>query len=288
MIEITIRRDGAPSQTVRLDDGAHGIGRHDSNPVHLDDAEVSRKHARLLIDGDTVIIEDLGSNNGTLVGGEEVTRTVLAAGVEAEITPFFLSWRDPAAAAPAMVVLEGNQKGQRFPLVDEALSIGRGEDQDIALDDQGASRSHAILVKNDGQWMIRDTGSANGLFINERESRDAILHSGDTVQIGNTVLRFEDPNAPAPAADGFDPEEAAPTEVYTDIAEDMPTDVQTRGSDAETALAMPSAPEPVMPPPVAEAAPADPGNMGLVALVISVIAVVLVLVGLLAMAGSPA
>lgn len=287
MIEITIRREGAPRQTLRLGDGAHGIGRHESNAIQLDDAEVSRKHARLLVDGDTVIIEDLGSNNGTLLKGEEVTRAILSAGDEAEITPFFLSWRDPVKDAPFLAVLEGKQTGQRFPLVDEALSLGRGEDQDITLDDQGASRSHAILVKNDGQWMIRDTGSANGLFLNDRETRDAILHPGDRLQIGNTVLRFEDPSAPPPSSEGFDPEEVAPTDVYTDIAEDMPTDVQTRGSDVETALAMPSAPEADMPPPVQPVQAADPGNTGLIALVVAVILIVLVLFAILvAVSGS--
>ncbi len=50
------------------------IGRAPDNDLALDDIQVSRYHARLIRQGDTLIIEDLGSTNGTLVSGRRITR----------------------------------------------------------------------------------------------------------------------------------------------------------------------------------------------------------------------
>jgi DNA-binding winged helix-turn-helix (wHTH) protein len=48
------------------------IGRDPACEVWIDSGEVSRRHARLRIDGSTVVIEDLGSKNGTLVAGRRI------------------------------------------------------------------------------------------------------------------------------------------------------------------------------------------------------------------------
>ena len=49
------------------------IGRAQDNDVVLDDPQVSRYHAHLMRHGDEIIIEDLGSTNGTLVNGRRIT-----------------------------------------------------------------------------------------------------------------------------------------------------------------------------------------------------------------------
>lgn len=62
---------------VALRDGEYVIGRDAGSDVCLEDASVSRSHARLLIDGATVRLEDLGSKNGTKVGEESVRGSVV-------------------------------------------------------------------------------------------------------------------------------------------------------------------------------------------------------------------
>lgn len=56
------------------------IGRIDSNHVVLTDPDVSRVHARILLEPDGVVIEDCGSSEGTLVNGDPIDRAVLRDG----------------------------------------------------------------------------------------------------------------------------------------------------------------------------------------------------------------
>lgn len=52
------------------------IGRDTSNRISINDAEVSRKHARLVWQGEFYLLEDLGSTNGTFVNGQRLTGSV--------------------------------------------------------------------------------------------------------------------------------------------------------------------------------------------------------------------
>jgi hypothetical protein len=52
-----------------LSDGAL-LGRGDSADIRLEDAFASTRHARLVAEGDVIVLEDLGSTNGTYLNGE--------------------------------------------------------------------------------------------------------------------------------------------------------------------------------------------------------------------------
>jgi DNA-binding winged helix-turn-helix (wHTH) protein len=53
--------------------GAHVIGRDPDVEIRLDASTVSRRHARIVVTADAAMLEDFGSKNGTLRGGERVT-----------------------------------------------------------------------------------------------------------------------------------------------------------------------------------------------------------------------
>jgi transcriptional regulator with PAS, ATPase and Fis domain len=55
------------------------LGRAESAEIRIDHASVSRKHARLILDGPTILIEDLGSANGTWVDGTRIPANVKVA-----------------------------------------------------------------------------------------------------------------------------------------------------------------------------------------------------------------
>jgi DNA-binding winged helix-turn-helix (wHTH) protein len=77
-----------------LPDGQHIVGREPGSEVWLDSPKVSRRHAKILVAGSRVIIEDLGSKNGTLVGKTRIdAAAVLTGGDQLRIGPFTLTVR---------------------------------------------------------------------------------------------------------------------------------------------------------------------------------------------------
>lgn len=56
--------------------GENILGREPEDGINLDSPTVSRRHARISISGTDAAIEDLGSKNGTFVGGEPITTAV--------------------------------------------------------------------------------------------------------------------------------------------------------------------------------------------------------------------
>jgi DNA-binding winged helix-turn-helix (wHTH) protein len=59
-----------------LTPGAHVIGRDPDAEIRLDGSTVSRRHARVIVNADRVVLEDSGSKNGTFRGAERVTDPV--------------------------------------------------------------------------------------------------------------------------------------------------------------------------------------------------------------------
>jgi predicted component of type VI protein secretion system len=63
------------------------IGRREDCDLRIPLGEVSRKHCRMIKDGDTVRLEDLGSSNGTFHNGQRVQEAVLAPGDNVQVGP---------------------------------------------------------------------------------------------------------------------------------------------------------------------------------------------------------
>jgi len=74
---------------VALRDGNQIAGRDRAAEIWLDSPRVSRRHARFVVDDQRVTVEDLGSKNGTFVGGQRIVeRTMLKPGDQVRIGPF--------------------------------------------------------------------------------------------------------------------------------------------------------------------------------------------------------
>lgn len=83
-----------------------------------------------------------------------------------------------------LVVVRVPNLGARFLLNAEKVSVGRKPKCDIFLDDVTVSRKHAIFVREDTGYVMRDAGSLNGTYVNRERVDSAQLKTGDIVQIG--------------------------------------------------------------------------------------------------------
>jgi pSer/pThr/pTyr-binding forkhead associated (FHA) protein len=89
-----------------------------------------------------------------------------------------------------LVVLRGPNTGARFLLDDEQVMSGRHPDSDIFLDDVTVSRKHALFRRSEGGYRVQDVGSLNGTYVNRDLVDEAMLSTGDEVQIGKFRLVY--------------------------------------------------------------------------------------------------
>ena len=71
--QLVMRSGPTPGAVFPLEGDQLTVGRDANNAVAINDAEVSRRHARLNFQGGKYVIEDLGSTNGTFVNGQRLT-----------------------------------------------------------------------------------------------------------------------------------------------------------------------------------------------------------------------
>jgi pilus assembly protein CpaF len=77
--KLSIRQGPRPNLVFELDKSSYMIGREAGNDIVIEDPQVSRRHAQLTRQGNSYLIEDIGSTNGTYVNGKRVTAPTLLA-----------------------------------------------------------------------------------------------------------------------------------------------------------------------------------------------------------------
>lgn len=81
--------------------------------------------------------------------------------------------------------------GDRFPLHDAVVTVGRHPDCNLVLADPNVSRNHAEIRPQGDRYAVVDLGSTNGTRINGVRVDTQVLQDGDEVSFGNTRMRFE-------------------------------------------------------------------------------------------------
>lgn len=92
-----------------------------------------------------------------------------------------------------LVVRSGPRAGKQLGLsVSARNSVGRDAARcDLVLDDPAASREHARVQWEHGQFVLYDLASANGTFVNNQRIQRQPLMDGDVIRIGDTTLVFK-------------------------------------------------------------------------------------------------
>ena len=87
---LSLLNDEVKSSSWMLTNGIHKIGRLANKEIILDDITVSRNHAFISVDDETVIISDENSTNGIFVNGELTDESILLSGYRIQIGKFNL------------------------------------------------------------------------------------------------------------------------------------------------------------------------------------------------------
>ena len=95
------------------------------------------------------------------------------------------------ARGTAILVLRGGEdEGNHFVLSAPVTNIGRHADSDIALDDITVSRRHCEISHEGSRFVVRDVGSLNGTYVNQKRVDSVELLQGDELQIGKFHVVF--------------------------------------------------------------------------------------------------
>lgn len=74
----------------------------------------------------------------------------------------------------------------------KTISVGRDSSNDIVVDNKIVSRHHAhFTINSQGQVEIKDLGSPNGTYVNDKKTTGCILEPGDVVKLGNVVFDWQ-------------------------------------------------------------------------------------------------
>ena len=227
----------APDErAIEFDDGVGQIriGRRADLELSLPFSPLSGVHARLVragakegADGQQDdggwLLEDLGSTNGTFVGGERLkpgVKRLVTAGTQialaqvklifdgevpgSDATATYVSRQvsdkfspgPMGGTAPFLAVVTGVKGGEtfRFAQRNHHYVIGRDKGCDFRIKDDQASREHATFTWRDQGVEVADLGSSNGVLVNGDPALGPTrLYDGDLVQVADVKMRFFNP-----------------------------------------------------------------------------------------------
>ncbi len=95
-----------------------------------------------------------------------------------------------------LLILAGALQGASFDLLGEQITVGRGEDNHICIDEHTMSRHHAVLARDGVGYKLRDLQSTNGTRVNGQTITESMLRHGNRVAFGDLELRYDAPAAP--------------------------------------------------------------------------------------------
>ena len=202
MPRLIVSMDGAVVKELTLTKARTTLGRRPYNDIVFDNLAVSGEHALLIVEGQDVSIEDLGSTNGTRVNGETVRQRVLQGADVVTIGKYSLSFvvdspsapsladdpddagSDPQEPRPALIkVTSGRAAGREMALTKAVTTLGKPGITVAAI----TRRPNGFVLHHvEGS----DRATVNGAPI----EADAVpLRHGDTIVLAGTTMQFLQP-----------------------------------------------------------------------------------------------
>jgi len=193
-------------------------------------------------------------------------------------TPVPVTAPAPAARKPLAVLEitnEGPTKGKKFEIFSPLTNVGRGPHNDVAINDESVSDSHAKILKREGAWWIVDQGSTNGTYVGGRRVQGEQQVAGaPDVRFGGIKMIFRPAGV---AAEDEGKGTRAIAAFHVDAARKMPvpprsTAASARQSRSTAASPTPLSEEPTVPTPTVGKQVAKKGCMTIVAFFVALTA----------------
>ena len=183
------------------------LGRDEGNTIRLTERNVSRRHMRIIRQGEGLVAEDR-SRYGSMLNGRRFTgrvnlsngdvlvvgdyRISIESAVELPTTPP----RPPQAGfvdvgVPRLMGRSDDLLGATWQLQGRCV-IGAGPHAHLRLPGPGVLQKHAELAPSPEGWRIRVVDPASTIRVNGRVERDRLLQRGDLITIGRAELLYID------------------------------------------------------------------------------------------------
>ncbi len=85
---------------------------------------------------------------------------------------------------PRLIVRDASGSEREVEIARTPFTLGRHSDNDLVLHDNRISRSHARIVQGEEGYLLEDTGSKHGTFVNGKRVSSRALASGDQINLG--------------------------------------------------------------------------------------------------------
>lgn len=182
----------------------YSIGSAADNQLIINDKSVDALHAKLFTEDDKYVLKDNNSSTGCFVNGQRVTQKEILPGDIVRLGGTEIIVLDPRRlqedsatnSAPWRLVSDGSWlAGKTFIIPPErSVIIGRTEQCDITIPGTHLSRRHTELCIQGSKLFIKDLGSSNGTFLNDKSITEAFAENGDRLRIDVYTFRLVSPD----------------------------------------------------------------------------------------------
>jgi pSer/pThr/pTyr-binding forkhead associated (FHA) protein len=226
MVELVLTFERKPVNTFYIDKDIILIGRDPTCDLRIDNAGVSRHHARIEKAGDTYTLIDLNSGNGTFVRGERVSKHNLNSGDEIGIWNYSIFFKIPQAepekaateakaqkidpemtiavnikqlelkqkerASPftAYLAFQENKRDVNFSIMKTTTFFGKSPKCEFKIGGFFTLPRQAMLVRDEMGFRFVNFGKNTAGKVNNQPVDDYRLKNGDVIVVGGRQFKF--------------------------------------------------------------------------------------------------
>lgn len=180
------------------------IGSGPDNQLVIQDDSVASLHAKLIAEDNKFLFKDNNSPSGCFINGQRITQKEILPGDIIRLGQVELIVLDPrrlheqgapSESAPWRLVSDSSWlPGKTFIVpIESAVIIGRSDQCDITIPGSHLSRRHAELRIQGSALHIKDLGSANGTYLNDKSITEAVAQNGDRLRLDVYSFRLVAP-----------------------------------------------------------------------------------------------